>query len=292
MARILCTGVAVLDIINYVDHFPRENEELRATHQELRLGGNSANTAKVLTQYGHDLELLACFSNDSAGDWLTKQLTLNGIGSQHSPRLDGQTPTSYITLNSENGSRTILHHRKLPELDFQHFSSIQLQDFDWFHFESRNIKQTRFMLDKCPLEHNNKTISLELEKYRHNDDQLIELADLLMFSRSYVEHLGFTNPRSFLATQQAFYPDKKITCTWGRGGSYGIAPCSDIIHVSANIPTDIVDTIGAGDTFNAGLINALINHSDFPAAIAQACHLATTKICQQGFDQLVSRAFP
>jgi len=292
MARILCTGVAVLDIINCVDHFPRENEKIRPTCQELRLGGNSANTANVLTQYGHNVELLSSFANDSASDWLIKQLELNGIGNQYSPRLNGKTPTSYITLNLENGSRTIIHHRELPELDFKHFSNIQLQNFDWFHFESRNSEQTRYMLDKCPLEHSKQTISLELEKCRDNDDQLIELADLLMFSRDYVEHLGFTNPRSFLATQQAFHPDKRITCTWGKGGSYGIEPGRDIVHISPDNQTNIVDTIGAGDTFNAGLINALVNQSDFPAALAQACHLATTKICQKGFDRLVSRAFP
>jgi ketohexokinase len=292
MAHILCTGVAALDIINYVDHFPIENEEMRATHQKRHLGGNSANTASVLTQYGHKVELLACLANDSASDWLARRLELNGINNQNCPRLDGQTPTSYITLNLENGSRTIVHHRKLPELDYEHAANIRIQNFDWFHFESRNIEQTRHMLERCRLELSDRTISLELEKCRENDEQLIELADVLMFSRDYVKHLGFTNPRSFLSTQQAFYPDKKITCTWGKGGSYGIEPASDIIHISSESPTHIVDTIGAGDTFNAGLINALSNKLDFSTAIAHACHLATTKIGQQGFDQLVSRAFP
>ncbi len=290
MAHILCTGVAVLDIINYVDHFPRENEEMRAIRQERRLGGNSANTANVLAQYGHHVELLASLANDSASDWLVNQLQSKGIDSQHCPRLEGHTPTSYITLNSENGSRTILHHRQLPELDYKHFSDTHIQDFDWFHFESRNSEQTRYMLEKCLLEYGQQTISLELEKYRDNDDQLMALADLLMFSRDYVEHLGFTHPRSFLLTQQAIYPDKRITCTWGKGGSYGIEAGRDIIHVSLSQQTDIVDTIGAGDTFNAGLIHALLNHSDFPTALSQACHLATTKIGQQGLGQLVTKA--
>jgi ketohexokinase len=292
MAHILCTGIAVLDVINYVDHFPLENEEMRATHQEHRLGGNSANTASVLSQYGHEVALLTCLADDSASDWLIMQMKLNGIDSQYNPRLDGQTPTSQIILNKQNGSRTIVHHRNLPELNRTHFFNIDLQHFDWFHFESRNINQTQGMLEKCQLECGGRTISLELEKCRENDDQLIELANVLMFSRSYVEHLGFTHPQSFLSTQQALHPDKKMTCTWGKAGAYGIEPKSDVIHILPSNQAKVIDTIGAGDTFNAGLINALLNETDFPQAIEQACHLATTKIRQQGFDQLISRAFP
>lgn len=291
MAHILCTGVAILDIVNYVDHYPLEDEKIRAVGQEQRLGGNAANTANVLTQYGHKVELLASLGNDSASDWLVRQLEINGISSRNSPRLDGQTPTSCITLNKHSGSRTIIHHRSLPELDYAHFPTIECQDFDWFHFEARNAEQTKQMLEECRNKCAQQTISLELEKCREGNEQLIEMADVLLFSRDYAERLGFTHPGLFLSTQQALHPDKKMTCTWGRGGAYGIEPGADIIHIPANARIDIVDTIGAGDTFNGGMINALLSNAAFPTALAHACHLATTKIRQQGFDQVVARAF-
>ncbi|MGD8712214.1 MAG: carbohydrate kinase, partial [Thiohalophilus sp.] len=40
MSRILTTGIATLDIINQVDHYPAEDEELRAELQSIRCGGN------------------------------------------------------------------------------------------------------------------------------------------------------------------------------------------------------------------------------------------------------------
>lgn len=50
----------------------------------------------------------------------------------------------------------------------------------------------------------------------------------------------------------------------------------------------VIDTVGAGDTFNAGIILYLSRHKSFQIANALefACNLATRKVAQQGFDHL------
>ena len=48
MSHILTVGIATLDIINLVDHYPAEDEEMRALAQHIECGGNAANTASVL----------------------------------------------------------------------------------------------------------------------------------------------------------------------------------------------------------------------------------------------------
>ena len=47
MSRILVVGNATLDIIHSVDHYPAEDEELRASTQRRVRGGNAATTAYV-----------------------------------------------------------------------------------------------------------------------------------------------------------------------------------------------------------------------------------------------------
>ena len=52
MAEILLTGTASLDIINHVSTYPDENQDIRVLQQDLRRGGNAANSAEVLSQFG------------------------------------------------------------------------------------------------------------------------------------------------------------------------------------------------------------------------------------------------
>ena len=52
MVRVMCVGIATLDIINRVEQYPAEDSEVRALAQSQRMGGNAANTATVLAQLG------------------------------------------------------------------------------------------------------------------------------------------------------------------------------------------------------------------------------------------------
>ena len=52
------------------------------------------------------------------------------------------------------------------------------------------------------------------------------------------------------------------------------------------MPIAVVDTLGAGDTFNAGIISACMDGLDTEASLARACQLAGKKCGQSGCDGL------
>ncbi len=54
--KILCVGLVCLDIVNYCDHYPSEDEDVRASNQKWHKGGNAANTASVLRMLGRGVE--------------------------------------------------------------------------------------------------------------------------------------------------------------------------------------------------------------------------------------------
>ena len=77
------------------------------------------------------------------------------------------------------------------------------------------------------------------------------------------------------------------SCTWGEQGAWIKDLQEQLHHQPAYQPKQIIDTLGAGDTFNAGLIDAFIHNKPALKALKQASKLAGQKCGQQGFTNLV-----
>ena len=58
LPKVLCVGLMCYDTVNHVDHYPEEDEDIRAKHQTVQSGGNCTNTAKVLALLGRQCEFL------------------------------------------------------------------------------------------------------------------------------------------------------------------------------------------------------------------------------------------
>lgn len=290
MSLFLLTGTATVDIINTVAHYPREDEELRAISCQLRPGGNALNTSRVLAGLGHQTELLAQIADDSGGRQILHTLDREGIAHGHCPCTSGVTPTSYITLNSQNGSRTIIHVRDLPELNIGHFKAVPLERFDWLHFEGRNVQETAKMLSHARQRLIDQPISLEIEKPRPGIEKLLPQADLLIFSRVFAESLRFTTPSPFLMAMRTLAPQAAIVCSWGDTGAWALARgkrrTEETHYAPAVRPQQVIDTLGAGDAFNAGLIASLGTGATLEEGLNDAVALAGRKVGGQGFDHL------
>lgn len=294
MARILTVGIATLDIINTVDGFPAEDAEVRATAQVVSRGGNASNTAVVLSQLGHDCAWAGCLADDASSDVIRADLESFGVAmSAVFHVVDGRAPTSYVTLNQQNGSRTIVHYRDLPEYNFAQFQKIDLSEFDWLHFEGRNVSETRAMIDYAKQCSPELPISVELEKPRPAIEILCAGADLLLYSRGYVQQiqvqqgkLAGKDPAAFLHAQHRVLPASEHTCTWGGEGAWGIDRSGELFHSPALSLPQVVDTLAAGDTFNAGMIHGKLAGLGLQQALSEACRLAGEKCAQQGLRDL------
>lgn len=285
MNRVLLVGIATLDIINEVERYPHEDAEVRTLGQHTRLGGNAANTAVVLRQLDCDCEFMGCLANDSGAAYVRSALTAAGIGLSHAPVIpNGATPTSYIALSRDNGSRTIIHHRDLPELRCRDFTHINTDDYDWFHFEGRNVDVTAAMLRAIA---GRTPTSVEIEKPRADIETLFPLADVLLFSRHYALSMGHNDPRAFLENLHTNLPRQRLICAWGEAGAAAMER-GNYHWADAPRLAQVVDTVGAGDTFNAGIIGALLTGHSLPDALHAAVRLASRKCAQTGFAHLVT----
>jgi ketohexokinase len=282
MAKLLCIGIATLDIINEVAHYPSEDDEVRIIRQIKRRGGNASNTAVVLSQLGHQ-----SYWAGTLVDEVDAQLVLEDFKNYHinyhycQHVAEGKIPTSYITLNRENGSRTICHFRDSPEFSFNAFKRIPLEQFTWLHFEGRNCEQTLLMLAHVKEHHPAITVSLEIEKPREGIEELIPLADIVMFSKTYAQSRGFHCAQKFCLFMDQQYlhkqPNKQFFCAWGKAGAAAIEHNH---YYWQNAPSiDAIDTIAAGDVFNAAVIDQRIQRQTLKQSLAFACQIAARQ-CQ------------
>lgn len=287
MASILGTGNATLDIILSMDEYPAEDAEIRALDRRMCRGGNTANTLVVLSMLGHRCVWAGILSDDTGGFFIRDDLMSHQV-ELHPGRTvrNGVVPTSYVMLNRRNGSRTIVHYRNLPEFTIQDFERVDPEKYDWLHFEGRNIEETRRMLSRVRCHNPHIPVSLEIEKNRPGISGLFTYADVLLFSRQYAVEQGFREPLDFLRSVKAECAAADLYCTWSGEGAAALTRGGEACRVPAWSPQKVVDTLGAGDTFNAAVIDGYLKNQDIGTILRAASELAGRKCGQQGFDGL------
>lgn len=289
MAKILGIGNTVLDIVLTTDHFTNEDQEARASKRTISLGGNVANNLNVLTQLGHQTAICTTLGGDAEAKTLLHKLQEKQINTHFVQTvLQAKTPTSYITLNQEKGSRTIIHYRECPEVSFDFFAKIEVEDFDWIHFEARNLEALPGMLNIAKTFLTHQPISLEVEKDRDGIDACLAQANIIFFSHHFATQRGFSEGESLLKAMKQLAPHAHLICTWGNQGAWYREGGQESVQHQPATKITVIDSLGAGDTFNAGVIHALAHGDGLADAVKAGNDLAARKCQQRGFDNLLT----
>ncbi|XP_014229868.1 ketohexokinase-like [Trichogramma pretiosum] len=340
--KILCVGLSCLDIVQICKNYPKEDTDQRCIDLRYQRGGNASNNCTVLSKLGQPCEFLGVLSNEQFSQFLQDDMRSHKIDFSHCPIIeDIGCPKSVVLLSLSTGSRTIIHHNQSNvEIKLQDFEKLNLEDYSWIHFEGRNISEVILMMQH--IEAYNKsltqketedskestqqpiTISVEIEKMKVELLDLLPYADIAFVSKDFAKSRGYTNMSE---TLKCVSKDAKTGVTifsaWADRGAMARAPDGTIIQSPAYPPHKIVDTLGAGDTFNSAILYYLnraklnskrnsedtqlhvndiqqnyniesteksqthfINRQVLQEAISFACKLAGAKIGMQGFDGL------
>lgn len=288
--RILGVGIATLDVINQVAVYPPEDAEIRTASQQVVRGGNVTNTLVVLSQLGHQCTWAGTLADDMASELILRDLASHGIDTRCCVRYDdATTPTSYITLSQATGSRTIIHHRDLPELAAKQFPSQMVWHQDWVHLEGRNPQQTSQIVQAIRQLRPDLPLSMEIEKPRDGIETLFPDVRLLLFSRAFARAKGFDDPTRFL-TEYPLPRGTSCVLAWGADGAYGLEQNGVLIHCAGYQPERVVDTVGAGDVLNAAVIHDQLCDHSLEASMMRAVRLAGFKCARSGFAGLIEDA--
>src|SRR3954451_19109322 len=113
--HVLCTGIAVLDMVFRVPHFPRPDVKTQATAFETINGGNGANAAVAIAHLGARASFAGPLGGpagiDTVGDTYLALAARENIDCSHCPRVDGvPSPISAICIDGR-GERAIVNYR-------------------------------------------------------------------------------------------------------------------------------------------------------------------------------------
>nr|XP_005998752.1 PREDICTED: ketohexokinase isoform X2 [Latimeria chalumnae] len=294
--RVLCIGLVCLDIISVVERFPEEDSDTRCLSQRWQRGGNASNSCTVLSLLGVPCAFMGSLAPGRVADFITDDFARRGIeASAVAWQREGVTPCACCIVNLLSGSRTVvLSDTNLPDVTAEDFQKVDLSRYMWIHWEGRNASEQVKMIKRVE-EHNAAlpveeriSVSVEIEKTREELYQLFAHGDVVFISKDVARRFGFHSaPEALKGLYGRVKKGACLICAWADKGADALGPDGVLLHSDAFPPTALVDTLGAGDTFNASVIFCLSRGKSLQEALTFGCQTAGKKCGIQGYDGIV-----
>jgi ribokinase len=266
-ARVLVVGDANPDLVLSGDVVPRFGQaEQLLSGAALVLGGSAAITAAAFARLGRPVSLVAAVGKDEFGAQTGRLLTDAGIsGDSLVQRAD--VPTGLTVVLSRGDDRAILTlPGAIPTLTAAEVTQAIECTPDLRHVHVAALfLQPSLALGLAPVlaELHRAGITTSLDT---NDDpsaawsgvdDLLPYLDVLLPNRREVIALG-TSPDPRQAAQRLAEQGPLVVVKDGANGAFAVAASGESVDV-AGLARAVVDSTGAGDTFDAAFVDAWLS---------------------------------
>jgi fructokinase len=259
---ILSCGEALIDML------PRTSTEGEACFAPYA-GGAVFNTAIALGRLGAPSAFFSGVSNDMLGEILADTLTASKVDTRYLARSDRPTTVAFVKL--VNGQATyafydeatagrMLSTDQLPVLpagtEALFFGGISLvNDPAASTYETLQARECGSRVTMIDPNIRPGFIAGKEVPYRARIERMIARADIVKLSDEDLHWLEGQGDLTTLARGILAKGPKVVFITEGANGARAVTATQDIFIAAQKVT--VVDTVGAGDTFNAGVLAAL-----------------------------------
>ncbi len=258
---ILCAGEALIDML------PRKSADNERAFAPFA-GGAVFNTAIALGRLGAPTGIFTGLSTDLFGDILVKSLTASGVDASFAAMSDRPTTLAFVTLTDgqasyafydENTAGRMLAPGDIPQLDDSisavFFGGISLVvepcALAYEALLKREEARRVIMIDP----NIRQSFIRDEAAYRERITTMMAAADIVKVSDEDLSWLSGHDDLTASARQLLDAGAKVVCVTEGADGVTGHMAAGGVKVVAKRV--EVVDTVGAGDTFNAGVLAAL-----------------------------------
>lgn len=281
---------------NLIDLIPGAAVSTAQTHWTAFAGGGPFNTSVALARLGAETEFLGRIGADGFGTQVSKHLECAGVGTSLAVRAEEPTSLAVVSLDDEGRAQYHFHLDGTAGFSWRPGDFPGLTDSDWLHFGSIGCvagSGTGPLLDF--IRSTPAAVSYDLNIRPTVIPDRAEYWDMVEPLMAAVgQHGGIirasdeditwlVDDEDFLSHAQAWMEEYALALfviTLGPDGAIALKPSGQQIRVQGR-QVDVVDTVGAGDTFMAGFLTAYVdNPADVAAALEQGI-AAASLVCQR-----------
>lgn len=231
-------------------------------------GGAMYNTAVALGRLGEETGFFSGLSTDLFGQQLIDHLQGSGVSMSYCVRSPKPTTLAFVSLKDGNAEYSFYDENIAPRMltvdEFPvfpetvyayHFGAISLiQEPCGSAFEAlmRRVHQTAVISFDPNIRPGFVT---DESAYRERLQRMIAMSDVIKVSE---EDLAWLQPGGRFEQVAGHWIDggaSIVTLTMGSKGARSVTRSSDVTVPTT--PVEVVDTVGAGDTYNAGFLASL-----------------------------------
>lgn len=253
-ARLLVVGEALVDIV-------AEPSGERTEY----VGGSPANVAMGLARLGHDVDFAGSLGRDARGERIAAHLAERGVRVLQESFGDDPTSTAVATLDERGAASYEFDlHWNLPEIALPegtghvHTGSIATVLLPGAASVTAALQAVRAQGTVSYDPNIRPSIMGDLEPVRARVEELVALSDVVKASEDDLELLyAGRSPEAVMAEWVGLGAGVAVVTLGADGVVYRVAG-EDTIGRAGTRAERVVDTVGAGDSFMAGLVSGLV----------------------------------
>jgi len=257
---ILCCGEALIDML------PRKMNDGAEVFLPVP-GGAIFNTAIALGRLDEDTGFFSSISNDMFGEQLIDALQQSNVDTNLCVRLPNPTTLAFVKLDKGQATYSFMDENSaLRNLETSQLTCLP-KTVSTLHFGAISLipEPCGTAYEKLMADNQDKVLSIDPnirlgfihdeKSHRVRINQMIAMADIIKVSDEDLDWIAHGKPKQDLLDEWLKGGASVVLLTKGAEGVTAYLQSGSISIPALNV--EVVDTIGAGDTFNAGFLSGL-----------------------------------